>query len=797
MARMTLPCGALVLILLATVNAVVEAMTVEANDAVTGKEEEQQECVPPDRIPVVAEENGLLVFSSSILTDTDTYARSNIFSDVQQIRAPGRTASCSQLLLLLIHDPACPYSNDLLQRVEEASKLMRLHWRRHFSALNAEGQFSPPLFAKLPVAKNEGALLRDYSITYIPTLLFVAVSSSSVNTTRVDKDDCAATEEEATSTGSPSGSSRPQQEARQQIDANQCRSTQILSGGSTLLLEYTGSLDTPHDIFRTVLHYYVRLVLSTGGMENESGTQGDYVHLKPRQYDHIRDVQEFIWRHAATLLPFAHLPQGMNRMAYSASTVGVSQQQLDQQVDYLHWLLEEEVHDSDDFVVAVQCRSKNDSQATSTPRTLYERFDQMSRALSNRRDRFFAVALDCHQDGGAGNQGEVEDGSLMIWRLPGDFFHRRSPPSVVTGDWRSTPYARWYHPDANVLMEFLTKTCTPSVMVLDRQATAPIAFALYRHVHFIMVVETRTLQLTTDAEKKQTRNAVLMFRRACRRHQRQSLSRREPLDLDMVCLIVPSTETRVLMSLGVELWESQNTNDPSPADQLPMLIITDRRQAGTRRYYLDDLGGVEDFIKRFWSGQLEPDVKSDPRGPRTNAAGVRILTADSLQHELFYQNQRQPRRHNTGDIQANAAVGQQHHAMIVFVSPTCGHCKRILVLWNRLAEFLSTIGWDKSLIKLYRMDVTTNELTFHNLTVRWLPDLYYVPPPPSTHPDGKGDTRSTMAWAEQRMVRYDWKDEMGDDATINDTTDILQWFLSVAHLTNNQLRELTAGLQQI
>jgi len=769
----------------------------------------------------------------------------------------------SSLLLLLIHDPTCPHSSSMLRRVEEAAAMMRRHLLDDDEEEEDGGgnggdeenspsqqqqqrqqQRPPPLFGKLEVDSYEiGGVLLDYAITSVPTLLYVtrtpvAVASSSPTTaaTTPGREECEKEETDAGDETTPNSSSR----------------SSSSSSFSSLLLEYTGLSETPADVFRTTLHYYYRLVAATGGITSSST---DWVQIEPPSFPSYEEARGFVRDRRRSLLRYAAVPQGLDRhgKAYKLPTTEPSHGDFDGDGDddeeeerkYLEWLVREEqgeetiAHDRkrrrqqqprqyasspspddyslpDDFVLVLQYRCEGDGQRQQNE--LYELFDQMSRALSNRRDRFFASISDCSSSS-TGADGTRQDGAVAAIKIPLDFFESIGSDAKTSqfNDFEKLPKAT-LPPNRDRLVEFMVKTCTPSLLVFDRQATAPIAFAKYRKVHAVLFVDT--INALFERRQKDTgsinfddgddfavaRGVVREFRRVCRRHQRRHFG--DVLDADMVCMIVPSTETRVLMTMGIDVWGSTATATTERledhVDNLPLLLITDQRQGGTRRYYLE-IGAlcrtadaessstgargdsIDDdmllFVERFWQGRLQPDVKSDPVGSRTNSAGVRIVTAESWHDEIFARTAN------------DTATRAPKHAMIAFVSPTCGHCKRFNVLFSRLAEFLRHIKWD-SILTLYRMDVTKNELVASNLTVRWLPDLYYVSLP-AGHSNRDGNTNRSSFDHGKRMVRYDWKDDVGDDGTINDTIDFMRWFLHIANLTNLQLQELLSKLPKI
>jgi hypothetical protein len=313
---------------------------------------------------------------------------------------------------------------------------------------------------------------------------------------------------------------------------------------------------------------------------------------------------------------------------------------------------------------------------------------------------------------------------------------------------------------------------TPSVLGFDRQLTAPIAFPLYRKVHAVLLVDMHRVPDDTekyrDTYHTRQRDAVASFQRACREERRTW----NGLERDLVCVIIPSTETRVLATFGIDIWtpfDAQvtaltNAGGFGPASKynFPSMMVTDARYGGTRRYYLEqdlDQGTIATFLADFWAGELKPDRRSDGRGPRTNKAGVRILTADSLPTELL----------------AESASGQ--HALMAFTSPTCGHCKRFKVLYNQLGELIGHLDWN-GVVGLYEMDVTKNDLLDVNATVRWIPDLYYLPP------------------SRTSMLAYNDTAGQGDGVgALNDFFGILDWFFDQSSLPSSDIQSLLAGIK--
>lgn len=748
------------------------------------------------------------------------------------------SVSSSPLLLLLVYDPHCPTSHVLLKRFERAAQLLTdflsqppstpHHDHSHYHHSN------PPLLGKMDGSTLENDKLAEYGIATLPKLLFGTITSNSVT----------------------ASSSRSSDEEEHTADQEE----------ECLWLEYTGRQGTAADIFQTTLHYYIRLVLACGGIhlqetvpttnqsQDDDEDDGDEdpsasdkpdassvstLQVWPPHFQTLEGVQEFVTIYQDALLQYAvpmetdEYDNGNNNDTTTTPTKRRLQPGLptdDYTADekkYIRWLLYDEAESIapvvEDFTMIVQCRpsSSNQDELSEPATPLYRTFDQMYRAMSSRRDRFFVTVEDCRPFPGLVTL--PPDGSVLVYKIPVDFGQLSDPAA-----WLTLPHTQFMAPSDRSwqqekrtvrslkrdLVEFLVKTCTPSLLWFDRQVTAAIAFPLYRKVHAILFVDLHHAgqgDYSTDEEHLAVRTILRQFHRACHYHWRHSQS----MDHDMVCLVVPSTETRLLTTLGIDIWSpldasltkafqraataanDKNASLPEEEDGnddntrvLPTLLITDQRFRGTRRYYLErdailhskqadteSLGNaVAGFIHQFWNGALQPERKSDPRGPRTNAAGVRILTADSLDELMTAPAV------NEVEMNGNLMKLKGGHSLVAFVGATCGHCKRFLVLWNQAAQLLRHIGWTKELVQLYQVDVALNDIFDLDIAVQWIPDLFYLPPDKSS------------------FVAYNRTDDKLGDTTgaISDSMEIVEWFLNVAFASDEmdgQVSELLAGLE--
>lgn len=586
---------------------------------------------------------------------------------------------------------------------------------------------------------------------------------------------------------------------------------------ASYLVEYTGLMSTVTDLVEGIQHYFDTLTLraqpKTVPKPTTSSAQQPHPLLtfQPRQFTSRVEMCSFLRNYAGRLLRNQKRILPVLPSYQSAS-----------EKHYVQWLFADEPSDENFVLLMVQCRKEQTEQQTH-----YDDFDKMARAMLSRRDRLFLVLQspeDC-----------TEDGSVDVWEIPTmgrDFdetaldgwdrlaHYRYSPQQTTIGE--------SVVPSTSRLVEFLVKVCTDSVLWFDRQTIAPIAFPKYRKVHAVLFIDmhhevmsvvesinesekahdgdtTNLRSLDDHALSVTMKEAVRAFHHVCRnnRIQQQAATTNHHhhhplaiLDRDMVCLVVPSTETRILTTFGIDIWSpidqevvEATTTRHHDADAsckiklktnpvLPSLLITEQRSGGTRRHYKDfdfdyDTKTVmEEFVTAFWKGELPHKVKSSKRGARTNQAGVRIITADTIESELFLAAASAPWLDESNRL----------HSLILFTAASCGHCKRFLVLWNRLARLLQHIKWD-SFLTIYQIDVAENDIaaTALNASVTKIPDVYYMSPD------------------RNNLIRYNATDERGDGVgTLREASEILEWLvydLGDAFLGKDRIAQLLAELQ--
>lgn len=148
----------------------------------------------------------------------------------------------------------------------------------------------------------------------------------------------------------------------------------------------------------------------------------------------------------------------------------------------------------------------------------------------------------------------------------------------------------------------------------------------------------------------------------------------------------------------------------------PVATIRDDQQ---RKYVLSDKFSVESlekFIDDFLGGQLEPYLKSEAL-PEDNSAGVKVVVGKNFDEIVNDESK---------DV------------LIEFYAPWCGHCKKLVPIYDELAEKLK----GESEITIAKMDATANDVP-SLFNVRGFPTIFFVP---------KGDKKNPKQYNGGREV---------------------------------------------
>lgn len=286
--------------------------------------------------------------------------------------------------------------------------------------------------------------------------------------------------------------------------------------------------------------------------------------------------------------------------------------------------------------------------------------------------------------------------------------------------------------------QFAVLRTSPSLLWFDRVSTAPIAFPAYRKIHAALIIPLR--------RDENARRSVAAFGRICAKTR---LERSE----DMVCLVIPDTEIRVLTTLGVDIWSSLDRKVSNGAvfpKPVPTLFITDQREAVLRLYHLNASAimssedAIDAFIEDYWERKISPEIKSSSQATETNRHGVEIISGSTFTESILRRTHK--------------------HSLLYISSPTCGHCKRFSIVWNELARMISSIGWN-STVDVLEMDITRNEIVSDGINIdpALLPAVYYFPL----------DKKS-------QVVEYMDNDQSGDGVgRVSEAIEIVEWMLTV------------------
>jgi hypothetical protein len=296
------------------------------------------------------------------------------------------------------------------------------------------------------------------------------------------------------------------------------------------------------------------------------------------------------------------------------------------------------------------------------------------------------------------------------------------------------------------LAQLLSRLLRPTLLWWDRQSTAPMAFASYYSTHAVLVVDFMVNDddddddhddndLGKDSNDK-TASALAEFAQVCQSHH---FAWQFNVTNDIVCLVVPSTETRVLKTFGINIWADHTIE--SGSDQqgpLPALFLTHRTfRQGIQRYYLDSpRQKMAQFINDFYDSRVQGELSSRANAkPKDNNnddddddddSWFNLLTRHPNRHGVvewttYHVEHYRGRRRILVDA-SDDTDPHPDHALLLAYAPTCGHCKRLHVIWNRLGRLVQYLNWTDWL-QIARIDVTTE--TFSEYGALILPSIYY------------------------------------------------------------------------
>jgi hypothetical protein len=379
--------------------------------------------------------------------------------------------------------------------------------------------------------------------------------------------------------------------------------------------------------------------------------------------------------------------------------------------EWIRYILDEE-NEKDTLRMICQCREDKEEKQ----RHDYREFDEISSVLSLRRDTIFCIEQDCRGDGIVSSYRILENN----WTIQYETSFNPNSAHSLSG-----------------IPEFCHKVLRPSILWLDRQMSAPIAFAPFYKLHGVLFVNFHDIE-----ENESMRQIVIQFRRQCQIYRHK----------DIVCLLVPSTDTRLLTTFGVDMWTQVDQQlihgSEHESDQhtiFPNLMITDKRKEnGVKRFYLNspfDTEAMEKFFDSIcWGRDTDAyiDIKTSSYSnvTRSNTHGVHLLSGVTL--ESFVSK-------------------VDKDALVFFESPTCGHCKRLNIAWNALGDLIEYLEWN-DFLEIGKLDVSENEFFIPGVHVTQIPDIFYF---------GSKSKIQSM------------RSHMGEVGGISNPLDIVEWWLDL------------------
>lgn len=379
------------------------------------------------------------------------------------------------------------------------------------------------------------------------------------------------------------------------------------------------------------------------------------------------------------------------------------------------------------------------------------------------------------------------------------------------------------------LTKFTVIHTTPTVMWFDTSRVAQFAFPAYRKVHAVLFIdlgighELTQIQIPVSTTRNDNKwpgtlshspeierllldqqRAVQMFYNAAIQY-RSSEHKNE----DVVFLIVPSSETRILNTFGIDIWtrldealfgvmnEDGRKSDEEDIDEftcrsdsspmMPIMAVTDtsdRSGKQASRYYFcsDDIsapsdvlfengGAMKSFIDKTLNGTAVQFTRSEWRDLESGddviptSSNVTVVTGNTF-HSLVMER-------------------EAEHTMLLIKTLHCGHCKRFSIFWNEFQTIIQALNWS-SVINVCKIDVSKNDVPHPNVDAWDLPSVYYFP---------AGEKQNPIEMAPKYDIdsidaQYDYDEGL---SWVTSGYDVVEWILRQGKLDLELLASLDAA----
>jgi hypothetical protein len=502
----------------------VEGSTVELLDQEPESDEEEEE----EEEEGEQEEQEPLEESSPLVKEREIYVLSTLDS-IDQLIELSKQEEVVQgryppLSLIFLHNRSCPHSMKLLHTLEQAIMLLHVdidllqvdnpHWAVPVvGKVEVDDLYQTAQAMGIPKLEVD-QVLALFHVTSVPKLVFLQ--------------DIVV------------GEAEPTTPIQQDHDGVEDDETNTMLPAQFLMLEYTGLQSNPSDLADGLWHYIYRLQFGHSEpihaarrmakrerrivlMEEEK--EGPSEDDKEERNDNTRFIGEDHFLIAPPPMVFTdpslleELLRVHGRKILSPVSPALDPHWYEPEKKALASLLDlqdglglrDDSHD-DPFLVVAQCHGNSKASP------MYEYFDAVSNVLSLRRDLLFVI-LETSSCSDYVNGELLEDGSVVVYWLGRSWnLHPRAiwtPPPVITVVAEGQGHQPLSSSSVSTsLTNFVTRHITPSLMWMDRQVTAPIAFARHNKVHVVLFVNVHHFHHSGNVHEP-SRQAVQRLRRVC------------------------------------------------------------------------------------------------------------------------------------------------------------------------------------------------------------------------------------------------------------------------------------------
>ena len=713
-------------------------------------------------------------------------------------------SSTFTLYLFALYEPGCEHTNDLMEKLKDVAEIFRDYDNLLIRQLGPDliVSTSMPKFGKLniagtfPAEDNTSLLPSLFEVDEVPTLKFVMVEDMSY-------------EELIASLSDDTGENDP----------------------GIYSLEYVGREATKLDIFYTVLHYWYRLIVSDS-TEHQLTRKYQLSEEFEHEFDIDLDTVRMHYIPTKPLFSMSSMEELTNFLSDNAyflfhtfpqDVLGTSERE----EKYIRALMRH----VDPVRAFIQCRKfTSTGKHTSTGKmnsiqsqhlSLFREFDELALNYLYRTDiAFFAVVSDncdwihAHEyehkhDKANKNKSNSDQNSNGVVRIleisPEDADEQEWVPGAIF----DSSIEKIFQPastDEIVVLnmtQFAIVQSTPSILWYDRHTTATIAFPSYREIHVVLFIDVHSSRKRDGSYDYTSKTYLESCLAIALLHETTILHKQKrPLE-DVVFMVVPSSETQIMKTFGIDFW-SEMDNDCFPSDDddddeclqnsipsLPTAIITSRTKSsefmevyqlpssemklnadncflsglddtGDDDYYAEDScngggtgGALNQFLDSYFDQTISPIIKSEEvpkeyvQQNYTLSSGVKVATTHSFEKMVLSE-------HN-----------EATHSIVYFYSPSCGFCKRFDTTWHNLARLVSSMNWG-SQISVIKIDISKNDLHLDGVNIQSVPAVYFF-----------GKHRKDLP---QKMVLEEdkEKDEIYSElGSVVDPTVILRWVMEM------------------